>query len=145
MMNTLGAAIARRREQRGLMQKDLATAIGRDQGYVSKLERGVIKEFPPPDILRGISEALGMPMTEILEIGGYLTPADDVEGITIPATDPRAALLRAVADATDRDVLKATMLIEVLVDYSKPAQPVIASDAEPIDENRTPRSAPSAG
>ena len=101
MMTTLGAAIARRREQRGLMQKDLAHAIGRDQGYVSKLERGVIKEFPPPDILRGISDALGMPMTEILEIGGYLTPADDAEGITVPADDPRAVILRIMQELPD--------------------------------------------
>ena len=141
-MNDLPALIRNARERRGITnQAALGELIGRDQSFVSRLERGLMKELPTPETLRAIGDALGLTMPEMLEAAGYVDPAPPSDVITIPASDPRAALLAALADATDRDVLKATLLIEVLVDYAKPAPAVVRSDGEPIGNNRNPTSA----
>ena len=60
----LGQLIYERRKKRGLSQWDLAHAVGSDQGYISKLERG---ERPAPDeVLRAIAPLLGVPFRTLV-------------------------------------------------------------------------------
>lgn len=58
------------REARGMSQWDLANAIGKDQTYISKIERGVTLQ-PDYAVLRDIGDALEIPFEDlVLAIAG---------------------------------------------------------------------------
>lgn len=119
-MNELGSYIAAMRERRGYRtQTALAEAIGKPQTFVSRIERGTAKVLPEPDDLRLIARALNVPMAELLRAAGYLDPDDDTDTITIPADDRRAAILDVLDGATDQELMKALLILEITVDAAR--------------------------
>lgn len=71
-LQELGILVAQQRGRTGLTQRELGDAIGRNQDWVSKLERGMLRDWPDPDTVAGIAEALGVPRERLLEALGYL-------------------------------------------------------------------------
>lgn len=69
-MSTLGDFVRERRKLVGYRtQEALAEKVGRDQAWVSRLER--IAETLPPDEMAIVAEALGVAQVELLEAAGY--------------------------------------------------------------------------
>lgn len=57
--------LIRRREERGLYQKDLAELAAVSVGHISNIEAG--RHQPSPPVLARIAEALDIPAAELLE------------------------------------------------------------------------------
>lgn len=70
-VKTYGEMIRVAREMRGITSTGLSLAIGRNPGYVSRIEVGSSKETPPPDVMEGLSRELGLPIAAQLESLGY--------------------------------------------------------------------------
>lgn len=71
----LGEIIRTRREAEGLSQRQAAKAAGIDVHTFSMLERGKY-ESPSPLTLKGVSEALDIPLLDLFYTAGYITPYD---------------------------------------------------------------------
>ncbi|MET8310049.1 helix-turn-helix transcriptional regulator [Micromonospora sp. NPDC005173] len=84
--NEQGRLIARRRQKRGLSQREFAEMIGRSEAWLSQVERGV-RSIDRVSILERIAGALGIPMAE-------LAPGTaDTESAEVPSA---AVALRSV-------------------------------------------------
>jgi transcriptional regulator with XRE-family HTH domain len=67
------------RDAKGMSQWDLANAIGKDQTYISKIERGVTVQ-PDYMVLRDIGDALEIPFEDlVLAIAGQLRVEADAD------------------------------------------------------------------
>lgn len=75
---TVGEYIKARREALGLTQEQLGDVIGRDQTFVSQMERNRTDGYlPERGMLRQIAAALRLTMEDLLSAAGYLGMADD--------------------------------------------------------------------
>jgi transcriptional regulator with XRE-family HTH domain len=74
MEKTFGAVLREKRRLAGIVQRDLASRIGVDFSYISKLENDRI---PPPsaDTIVAICEALNMEPEELLALTGKIPSA----------------------------------------------------------------------
>lgn len=100
-MNALGKLVRAARENQGMRGIDLGVAIGRDGAYVSRLERGILKEVPDPATLGRLSDALDIPELRLLEAIGYRVrqPA--------PAAPPIDSRRAALIDLLERELTEA--------------------------------------
>lgn len=57
--------------------KAFADEIGKDPSWVSKLERGLLKEMPPPEEINRLSELVGVPVFDLLRGAGYRLMEDE--------------------------------------------------------------------
>lgn len=105
-MKDLGTLIAEARRKRGIRtQRELALAIDRDPAWLSRLERGEIKETPSPEVMHALADVLRVPEARLLEAAGYrVAEADPDAGITLGARVTRAEIVRLLADAPDEVV-----------------------------------------
>jgi transcriptional regulator with XRE-family HTH domain len=94
MSLSLGAALRRARELRGLSAMDAARAAAISGAYLSKLEANAVKK-PSPHVLHSLSQALAVPYAELMRLSGYRVPGESAE----PASDGVTAAL--FADLTD--------------------------------------------
>lgn len=69
--DTLGSLVKGQRERLGMTQVTLAAQSGVSQNVISRIETGAYKETPPPEVLAGLSDALGIPESEMLASMGY--------------------------------------------------------------------------
>lgn len=102
-MKDLGRIVRRERERRGMRGLDLAVAIGRDPSYVSRLERGTLKEIPAPDTLHALGQTLAISDARLLAALGYVT-TESAETAD-PTPDPLAALVATFSPAQRRMLL----------------------------------------
>lgn len=113
-MKDLPALIKAARERRGFSsQAALALAVGRDQSFVSRFERGAMKELPAPEVLQAFGEVLGLSMEDMLIAAGYLeVPDNDHDAmVLVRKDDPRADLLRLLEGASDIGVRNVASLV----------------------------------
>jgi transcriptional regulator with XRE-family HTH domain len=100
----IGVRIARRRDQLGLKQLDLARRAGMSEAYVNRLENGVVRN-PKVNDLGLISNALSLPLDALL----YADDQWSDEGLSrLIARDPQlqavlSNLLRGLSRATPED------------------------------------------
>lgn len=79
----IGATIRELRDLRGWKLVELAKAVDKSHGYLSKVENG-LKKCPYP-LARDIAAALGAPLAAIVSPGyDYEPPATDDEADTAP-------------------------------------------------------------
>lgn len=71
LVTTYGELVKRARDARGITSTGLSIAIGRNPSYISRLEVGIAKETPPPDVMLGLERELGLSVAEQLEALGY--------------------------------------------------------------------------
>lgn len=92
-MNMLGNFVITARKRAGYdTQKAFAEAVGRDQAWVSRLERGVGKETPPPEDVALLAKVLHVSQLELLAAAGYDLDAGPVED------HPLIAFLRPIIE-----------------------------------------------
>jgi transcriptional regulator with XRE-family HTH domain len=115
-MHDLPTLVRTTRERRGIRtQGELAERIGRDTSFVSRLERGAMRELPPPDVVNAMAEALGITVSSILDAAGYdVDMPSDVEFLTVASTDPRARILEIMQGLPDEVVLQWVAALELL-------------------------------
>lgn len=111
-MAALGQLIREARENRGMESQVLAQQIGVSKGTISNLERGVLKTTPDPSMLRSLSDALGIPVSRMLSVLGYLDdePSQESEAV---------AAVRAILEGrefTDKQIGQLTRQIRGLVE-----------------------------
>ncbi len=118
-MESLGALIRRRREQRGIKPRQLGDAIGRTQQYVSQLETDRIST-PPPDVVAGIATFLSIPEDALLRSMGYLsTVPPGEEDAPFPKKDPRSAVVELLGEIQDDDVAAIWTVVDRLARRSR--------------------------
>jgi transcriptional regulator with XRE-family HTH domain len=71
-MRGMGRFIRMRREALKMNQGELGAAIGRDQGFISELERGVPTNLPSIEILRGLAAELDCDVADFLIAAEYI-------------------------------------------------------------------------
>ena len=71
----LGKYIKEHRIARGISGRELARQMGTDTAYVVRLERGEYRS-PRPDILANAATVLGVPMSDLCSMAGYIVPSD---------------------------------------------------------------------
>lgn len=86
----LGERVAELRRQRGLSQRELATAMQRSESWVSQVERGVLPVDRLP-VLEALARALKVDIADlrpdtIPETTGGRPPANDLEGLRMALT-----------------------------------------------------------
>ncbi len=83
----IGQKIKEIREHQGKRQQDINAALGRGEGYMSKLESGKAGNFSI-DVAIGLSELLGVSTGEILDRKEHGQAAERcfVEGTAVPET-----------------------------------------------------------
>lgn len=112
-MAALGQLIKETREIRGLEAQALAQRVGVSKGTISNLERGVIKTTPEATMLRSLSDALGLPVSKMLETLGYLDRDE-------AATESEAvSAIRAILegrDFTDKQVQQLASMMRSAVE-----------------------------
>ncbi len=115
-LRAMGRFVRERRAALKLTQGDVGDAIGRDQTYVSDIERGAMASLPPVDILRPMAAVLRCTTLDVLVAAGYVDPADD------QSRDDRLAESAAfyealrVVNAAEHELARAGQVIEALID-----------------------------
>jgi len=101
MTLTLGEFVRARRLTLGLTQTELGEQIGRDQTWVSNLERNHFKELPDPTIIRALARALDVTVADIWTALGYLDPDEEPEGRYHPDVRVFAAIATEIERLSD--------------------------------------------
>ena len=103
MSPSIGSVLRQAREVRELSAVDAARAAGISAAYLSKLENDAVKK-PSPPILLQLSEALGVPYADLMQLSGYQVPGA-----------PRANPVATVSAALFSDITEEEQ--EELLDY----------------------------
>ena len=99
----LGDLIKDSRMRQGMDQRELASLIGRDNSFISRLETGRISNTPDARTIHDLHKALRLSKTEMLRALGYLDEEaeigdiqqhDDLASIPVPVL----SLLRQIED-----------------------------------------------
>lgn len=83
----LGDMVAKHRKAQGSSSRDVARRAGIDIHTMIGLEQGYYAN-PSPITLRGVSTALGIPLLDLFQAAGYVTPYDLLHLVTHPAVEP---------------------------------------------------------
>lgn len=104
-MKAFGDLIRRARERRGMRADELAPLLGMGGSTLSNIENGHRKSIPEPELVDRLHEALGIPKERMLQTLGYLDPQQPtVDGVTLPAGDPRIEFITLLEGASDAEV-----------------------------------------
>ena len=84
MATSIGTALRQAREVRELSAVDAARAAGISAAYLSRLENDAVKK-PSPHVLHQLSEALGVPYSDLMRLSGYRVPGElkESEGVAV--------------------------------------------------------------
>lgn len=113
-MNKLGEYIQKLRTEAGYgSQKAFADAVGKDPSWVSRLERGVGKETPPPEDIDLLASALHVTQQDLLIAAGYSLDAPK-------QTDPPVVRsVRAILEGkefTDKQIQQLATMVRGMVE-----------------------------
>lgn len=70
-MASYGRAVAQRRNDLGVTQAEMSRRLGVGQNILSRIENGIARDTPAPDLLASIERELGIPVGEQLSLLGY--------------------------------------------------------------------------
>ena len=102
MSLSLGAALRRARELRGLSAVEAARAAAISGAYLSKLEADAVKK-PSPHVLHSLSQALAVPYAELMRLTGYRVPGESAETASDAVT---SALFSDLTDEEQEELLE---------------------------------------
>jgi transcriptional regulator with XRE-family HTH domain len=102
MSLSLGAALKRARELRGLSAVDAARTANISGAYLSKLEADAVKK-PSPHVLHSLSQALAVPYAELMRLCGYQVPGESERSASEAVT---AALFADLTDDETEELLE---------------------------------------
>ncbi|HEX3786161.1 MAG TPA: helix-turn-helix domain-containing protein [Pseudonocardiaceae bacterium] len=123
----LGAYIRSTRQAHGTTIRALAAQAGIDSGGLTRIEHGHAG-MPRPDTLHSIAQALGVPLTDMFVLAGYIVPKD------LPSVGPYLCAKYGCLDEEEARAI--TTIVERLaaVHGSNPARPR-GSDRRPTASN----------
>jgi transcriptional regulator with XRE-family HTH domain len=103
--NVLGKRIKQLREEKGLLQKDIARIIGITDSAIGHYERGA--RFPDPETLRKLAEYFGVSVDYLLGRTDVRTPTQPWRPAITPKDEKDIAkdLERIMSDLTQADGL----------------------------------------
>ena len=82
-MTEFGELVKETRERKNIRAYDLAYSIGLNPSWISRLEAGSLTHPPAPDVMRLLSESLGLSTASMFEAMGYamtdVAPGKDVQ------------------------------------------------------------------
>ncbi len=93
----LADLIRRARVAKGLSQRQLSRAMGKSEGYVGHLERGIFR--PDPDSLKALSASLELSYGELAIAAGYISR----EEFDNPIDHLRLARLNEIGDLNEEE------------------------------------------
>jgi transcriptional regulator with XRE-family HTH domain len=99
---SLGAALKRARELRGLSAIDAARAAAISGAYLSKLEADAVKK-PSPHVLHSLSQVLAVPYAELMRLCGYQVPGESERSASEAVT---SALFADLTDDEKEELLE---------------------------------------
>lgn len=110
-VSNLGDFVRNRRLELGLSQEELGERIGRNQEYISRLERGIPREpVPAPEYLSRLARELGATDVDLLRIAGYPVGEDQPQarrpvwaGKADDFTEDEDAIVNAVIEQIRRN------------------------------------------
>lgn len=112
---TLGEFIRKRREELGMRQGDLGDLIGKDQAYVSQIERGAILR-PSLEVLYELAKALRTSRFAMLQAGGWIeeeyTDPSPAPGVPDGVDDRRLLMAGKTAEFTESEMALVNALID---------------------------------
>lgn len=114
-MAEFGALIKRARERKGLTGAELATRLGRPHPFVVRIETAKNSNPPDPQTFADLARVLGLSETEMLEALGYLSRELPGDVVTVAADDPRAEIVRLLAEVDDASVHQIVATIRTLL------------------------------
>lgn len=94
----LGALIRMRRDHLGLTAQEVGDAVGLSRSGIEAIENGRTRN-PSPDVMRGLSDLLGISRVELLVAAGYL---DEAEASPLIQLHETLAALREIQEANQR-------------------------------------------
>lgn len=103
MGKVLGEKLRQCRNLKGLTLRDVEKKTGISNGYLNQLEQGKVKG-PSPHILYRLAECYKVPYEGLLELAGYIFPADQnskkkAEGVAF-------SLLKDLTSDEEEELLK---------------------------------------
>jgi transcriptional regulator with XRE-family HTH domain len=104
---TLGTYIRQRRKELGLSQEALGERIGKDQTYVSQVERGAIT-MPSIEMLEAFARVLRVRRVDLLQAAGWAENADAPPMAEAEPVDVAGLIERTIADIEAEDVSEVT-------------------------------------
>lgn len=107
-MQSLATYLRDKREAAGLSQRQLAAQAHVDHSYLAKLESGKISTRPNPEHLQRICDALGVELSEAMEL----------LGIKSSLPEPRVYFRRALGVSSE----DADILAQLVEDYQAKKQ-----------------------
>jgi transcriptional regulator with XRE-family HTH domain len=105
-MQELAALVKRGRRRREMRGMDLASAIGKDPAYVSRLEHGMLREIPEPETIRALAEALGIDETRLVAAIGYRVVTEEASGQPFPLGSIHAEVVRLLHGLNEEQALQ---------------------------------------
>ena len=75
-MASYGRAVAQRRNDLGVTQAEMSRRLGVGQNILSRIENGIARDTPAPELLASIERELGIPVGEQLSLLGYRVVSD---------------------------------------------------------------------
>lgn len=108
------------RKQTGWTQAQLAQKLGKDPSWVSRWEKGIPKEMPPPEDFRAICLISGVSMRTLIERIGYLDSEELEPGVSyvLRSDDPRSRLLDMLAGLSPVGIDNVRRMVSTLVDVT---------------------------
>lgn len=98
------------REKNGLSTHRLAELTGVSQSYISHLENGRKKNVPSPEILKKLSEALGVSYFDLMALAGYYSEDDLLE----PIEDIQRELPKRISPLTRKIVKRPAGVVDII-------------------------------
>jgi transcriptional regulator with XRE-family HTH domain len=101
MSPSIGSVLRQAREVRMLSAVEAARAARISAAYLGKLENDAVKK-PSPPVLLQLSQALGVPYTDLMQLSGYHVPG---ESTASPVATVSAALFADVTEEEREELL----------------------------------------
>jgi transcriptional regulator with XRE-family HTH domain len=114
---TLGQLVVRAMERRGIKGYQLATEIGKQASYVSRLINDEIKEVLPPSDLEALARVLGLSQAEMLRALGY--QLGESEGVRYPEGSLQAEALAKIGQMKDAQLDVVVTFMEMVLERQR--------------------------
>jgi len=138
-MQRFGKLIEDAMRKRGIVGYQLASMLGKQQSWVSRLVNGQNSNPPDPYDFDQLSRTLGVSKRSMLEAIGYLDPEVPDAGVAyvIHEGDPRVAILDLLAEETDEGIGTVAQIVGLLNLHSRAGAGVEESSKPNRDQSNT--------
>lgn len=132
-MNRLAELVTRQRERLGLRGYELASALGKQPSFITRLEDGQVKRLPSPEEVAIMANVLRVSVAEIVEAAGYdIRPDSEHDDPDIAEIAEHARLVDWQTDPSRLPVIHA--ILRTWSEFDRNSLRRVAEDPPPYDE-----------